>query len=94
MDSFRDIVVWRPVTAITGSAYLVSAVFDPSLCQIIGLQQGKRFACSVADTGKYDGNHRCIIDKIAFDDGRTLFVATLPIAWAGTPQRPGRIKFL
>ena len=80
--------------AITGSAYLTSAVFDPSLCQIISLQQGKKFKCVISGTGKYDGESYSIIDKIVSEDDRTLYVATLPIAWAGSPKTPGFIKFL
>jgi hypothetical protein len=94
MDNFKDIIIWRPVTAITGSAYLTSAVFDPSLCQIISLQQGKKFKCYVNGTGKYDGEHYCIIDKIVYENDRTVYVATFPIAWAGSPETHGFIKFL
>jgi hypothetical protein len=109
MNSFKDVIVWRPVTAITGSAYLTSAVFDPTLCQIISLQQGKRFRCEIVGTDKYDGEHYCIIDKTVYEPTRppkgcalsreacsqtVLYVATLPVAWNGSPDTPGEIKFL
>jgi hypothetical protein len=93
MNSFREITIWRPVNAIVGSAYLTSAVFEPSLCQIITLQQGKKFKCEITGTEKYDGEHYCIIDKIDVSTG-TVYVATFPIAWKGSPDFVGQIKFL
>lgn len=101
MEGVAQITLWRPVTSVANEPYFASFVFEPTLAQILKFSHTVRARCRVSLTGLYDGDHNCVIDKIAVDapqrafreSPRLYYVATLGTRWSGNPQDPGVVKF-
>lgn len=82
-----QIIFWRPVLSFDGKLPYASAIFVPTLDDILKFVNKKQFRCLISDNNVFSGYHMCIIDKVndfplpVFSKQTQLYVATLLTPW-------------
>lgn len=95
--SVSDITFWKPIISFIGQPSFASATFSPSLCTIVKTNNKHILDCKVVNSGLYDGEYKCVIDKyescspFGLSQKSVFYVATLPVQWKGNPDSSGFI---